>query len=66
MSAYVGDTFTLELLASDCPYGGHWGYVYLDGFGSVIPPVNTPEPDSLALLGAGLFGLGLIRRRRAA
>jgi len=29
------------------------------------PPTNVPEPMSVMMLGAGLFGLGAVRRRRS-
>jgi hypothetical protein len=58
----VGHDFTLTLLASDCPYGGHAGYVYLDGFGAAPP--QTPEPATILLFGAGLAGLAVVRRRK--
>ena len=30
----------------------------------VPPPVSVPEPGTLALLGIGLFGMGLAKRRK--
>lgn len=64
VSALQGHDFTLTLLGSDCPYGGHAGYVYLDGFGGTIPPPTTPEPGTLALFGSGaIFAANWLRRR---
>ena len=64
VSGLQGHDFTLTLLGSDCPYGGHAGYVYLDGFGAAPPPPGVPEPGTLLLLGSGGPLLaGWLRRR---
>ena len=61
VSARRGHTFTLTLLAADCPYGGHAGYVYLDGFGAITPPTGTgpaggPLTVTSSSLGTVLLG----------
>jgi len=63
-----GHTFSLNLLATDCPYGAHAGYVYLDGFGSTVvdpgPIAPVPEPETYAMMLGGLGVIGLLRRRK--
>jgi hypothetical protein len=67
----AGHDYELALLANDCPYGGHAGYAYLDGFGAVVPPPGpggVPEPATWAMLlgGFGLTGAAMRRRRSMA
>ncbi len=35
-----GDTAEVEIYASGCSLGGHWGEVYVDGFGSTLPGLS--------------------------
>jgi uncharacterized repeat protein (TIGR01451 family)/uncharacterized protein (TIGR03382 family) len=36
----VGDTVELDIIAAGCSQGGHWGHVYVDGFGSFLPGLS--------------------------
>lgn len=64
-----GHDYELALLANDCPYGGHAGYAYLDGFGAVVPPPGggVPEPATWAMLiaGFGMAGAAMRKHRKA-
>jgi len=60
-----GDDISISLLASDCAWGGHAGYVYLDGFDQVVvPPGAVPEPTAIFLLGTVVAGLAFAAKRR--
>ncbi|MGZ3304982.1 MAG: autotransporter domain-containing protein [Asticcacaulis sp.] len=51
VSGRRGHDFTLSMLANDCPYGGHAGYAYLDGFGAVLGGGGTGGgPPAVPLL----------------
>jgi hypothetical protein len=54
-TVYRGQAFPLDFTSSS-----------LSGFSIEVlaPPAAVPEPSTLALLGAGIFGLGRLRRRR--
>lgn len=62
-ASLAGHDFTLSLLVADCDPTGHFGYAYIDGFGSRVPPVDVPEPATAALMLMGLSGIVAARRR---
>ncbi len=37
----VGDTVEMEIVAAGCSLGGHWGEVYVDGFGASVPGLSV-------------------------
>jgi hypothetical protein len=42
----VGDSIELEVIAAGCSRTGHWGYVYVDSFGSFIPVTPRITADN--------------------
>jgi len=44
--------------------GGGLSHVQLYSTGSTTPPTRVPEPSTLGILGLGLLGVGLVRRRQ--
>jgi hypothetical protein len=61
----VGDQVSIEVTAAGCSQGGHWGYVYVDHFGSfhpVTPHVTVADKaydgsDSATISGMTLTGV---------
>ena len=37
----VGDTVVMDIIAAGCQPGGHWGHLYVDGFGAFIPGLTV-------------------------
>ena len=55
----AGDNFSIEMDNET-----DWNMAELDAASIDVGPAKVPEPASIAMLGAGLLGFGMLWRRR--
>lgn len=63
LSKQLGNGYTLEIFLYNAT---DWNITPKIGFELVAAPTSVPEPATLGLIGAGLLGLGMLRRSRNA
>lgn len=49
----VGDNVEIEVIGAGCAQGGHYGYVYVDAFGSVLPGLSVVKTANKTLVSPG-------------
>jgi hypothetical protein len=55
-----------DTLGSSDHYVKYNGFINLNDFAITVTPVNIPEPSIMFLIGSGIFGMLVSRRRKMA